>query len=192
MEAQIIATDLKQWAYCPRIVYYRWYMPGIGQPSFKMEEAQKAQDLIERLEIRRSLKAYGFDDAERRVGLWLNDEELGLAGKFDVLLVAEAEVAVVDFKLTSGEPSENHRLQLAGYSLIAERRMRRPARRAFLYRIPDDRVFSIPIDAQLRERVVRALEAMRSILGQERLPQATVVRARCRDCEYQNYCADIW
>ena len=35
----ISVTELKQWPYCPRIVYYHRVMPGIGQPTYKMKEA---------------------------------------------------------------------------------------------------------------------------------------------------------
>ena len=35
----IPVTDLKQWAYCQRVVYYHRVMPAIGKPTFKMREA---------------------------------------------------------------------------------------------------------------------------------------------------------
>src|SRR6476661_2090822 len=99
----IPVTDLKQWAYCQRIVYYHRVMPAVGKPTFKMREAIAAQDLVESLEMRRGLQAYGFEDAQRRFNVWLSDEALGLSGKADLLLVAPGRVAAVDFKLTSGE-----------------------------------------------------------------------------------------
>ena len=71
------------------------------------------------------------EGAERRFNVWLADERPGLSGKVDLLLRAAEEVAVVDFKLTSGEPRENHRMQLAGYSLLAELACGVAARRAF-------------------------------------------------------------
>jgi CRISPR-associated exonuclease Cas4 len=106
-------TDLKQWSYCPRIVYYHQVMPGVGQPTYKMKEALRAQDMIENLEMRRTLKEYGLDDAERNFGVWLTDLALGISGKIDLLLKGKTEASVVDFKLTSGEPGENHYMQLA-------------------------------------------------------------------------------
>jgi hypothetical protein len=49
----IPVTELKQWAYCERIVYYHRVMPAIGQATFKMREALAAQELVEGLEMRR-------------------------------------------------------------------------------------------------------------------------------------------
>ena len=59
----IPVTDLKQWTYCQRIVYYHRVMPAVGKPTFKMREAIAAQDLIESLEMRRGLQAYGLESA---------------------------------------------------------------------------------------------------------------------------------
>jgi CRISPR-associated exonuclease Cas4 len=188
----IPVTDLKQWAYCERIVYYNRVMPGTGKATYKMREAIAAQELIEGLEMRRSLLAYGLDAADRRFNVWLTDERLGLSGKVDVLLRAPEEVAVVDFKLTSGEPGENHRMQLAGYCLLAEAVCGVPGRRALVYRIPDNRVFAIEITGELRRAVAVAVEAIRRVGETQWCPEATAVRGKCVECEFANYCADIW
>src|SRR2546428_7469516 len=106
----IPVTDLKQWAYCARIVYYHRVMPAVGKPTYKMREAIAAQDLIESLGMRRGLRQYGLEGARRRFNVWLRDGRLGLSGRVDLLLESPEEVAVVDFKLTSGDVEENHRM----------------------------------------------------------------------------------
>ena len=188
----VIVTDLKQWAYCPRIVYYRHVMPGVGKATFKMEEAKSAQELIERLELRRGLREYGMESARRRFNAWLTDEMLGLAGKIDLVLETNEAAAVVDFKLTSGEPGENHRLQLGGYALLVEATLHRPVAVGFMYRIPDNRVYTIPITQELRQRVRAAISGIRRIASQQIFPDRTPIRGRCSECEYGNYCSDIW
>jgi CRISPR-associated exonuclease Cas4 len=139
----IPVSQLKQWVYCERIVYYHRVMPAVAQQTFKMKEGLAAQDLIETLEMRRGLQAYGFVGADRRFGVWLSDKELGLSAKTDLILKRDDQVAVVDFKLTAGEPGENHRIQLAGYAMLAEAAYHLPSPMAFLYRIPDSRIFAI-------------------------------------------------
>lgn len=188
----IPVTELKQWVYCERVVYYHRVMPGIGQQTFKMKEALAAQDLIETLEMRRGLQAYGFEGARRRFGVWLSDEGLGLSAKTDLILEREDRVAVVDFKLTGGEPGENHRMQLAGYAMLAEAAYKLPSPVAFLYRIPDNRVFAIEVGDALRQAVVAAVERIRKMEIEQWFPPPTPVRKRCAECEYVNYCADIW
>ena len=188
----ISVTDLKQWAYCARVVYYHRVMPAPARPTYKMKEGLAAQDLIESLETRRKLREYGLDGARRRFGLWLKNEGLGLAGKIDLLLETDDEIAVVDFKLTSGEPGRNHRVQLAGYSLLAEAASGLPARQAFLYRIPDDRIFAEPVTEELRQAVNTAVVDIRRTGESQWCPEPTEVRGRCVECEFANYCGDVW
>jgi len=185
-------TDLKQWAYCPRIVYYRRVMPAPPNPTYKMKEGLAAQEMIESLEMRRKLREYGLDSAQRRFGVWLQNQELGLSGKMDLLLVGAEEISVVDFKLTSGEPGNNHRIQLAGYSMLAEAALGLPARVAFLYRIPDCRIFVEPMTEDLRQAVKTAISDIRTMGESQLCPEPTEVRGRCVECEFANYCGDIW
>lgn len=188
----IPVVELRQWTYCPRVVYYHLTMSGAARSTYKMEEGLRAQDLIESLEMRRTLGAYGMAGAERQFGVWLQDEKLGLTGKVDLLLRAEETAAVVDFKLTSGEVADNQRMQLAGYAMLVESALGVRAPVTFLYRIPDNKVFAVPIDTLLKERVRRTVEAIRDMRISEELPEPTAVRARCVECEYANYCGDIW
>jgi CRISPR-associated exonuclease Cas4 len=188
----IPVTDLKQWAYCRRIVYYHRVMPAVGKQTFKMKEAIAAQDLIEGLEMRRSLREYGLEGAQRRFGVWLSNPALGLSAKTDLILETPDRIAIVDFKLTSGEVGENHRMQLAGYSLLAETVFGLPAPVAFLYRIPDNRIFPIEIAPDLRTAVAQAVADIREMADNQLCPAPTPVRGRCTECEYANYCADIW
>jgi CRISPR-associated exonuclease Cas4 len=188
----IPVTELKQWVYCKRIVYYHGVMPGMGQATYKMREAVRAQEMIEALEMRRTLKEYGLDSAERQFGVWVSDRGLGLSGKLDLLLKGEERSAVVDFKLTSGGVGENHRMQLAGYAALVEAVLKERVNLAFLYRIPDNRVFPVPITAEMKGRVASAVREIRRVLEVEELPEATEVRGRCVECEYANYCGDVW
>ncbi|HXM44057.1 MAG TPA: CRISPR-associated protein Cas4 [Bryobacteraceae bacterium] len=190
--SQIPVTDLKQWAYCARVVYYHRVLPGAAQPTWKMREAVSAQDMIERLELRRGLREYGWEGGDRRFGIWLAHEGLGLSGKLDLLLEREGEGAVVDFKLTSGEMGDNHRMQLTGYAMLAEACCGLRVETAFLYRIPDDRVFAFAVTAAWKQRVTDAITAIGELERTAWCPEPTPVRARCAECEYVNYCADIW
>ncbi len=188
----IPVTDLKQWAYCRRIVFYHRVMAGAGQPTYKMEEGRRAQELIETLGMRRGLQEYDLLAAERHFGLWLSNDDAGLSGKLDLLLLAPERAAVVEFKLTSGEVGDNHRLQLAGYAVLAQAAFGRPVDLGFVYRIPDNRIFPVPITDELRSRVAEAVHEMRRVAESEELPEPAPVRGRCVECEYANYCGDIW
>ncbi len=184
--------DLKQWAYCPRVVFYHRFAPTAGVPTAKMQLALQAQEQLEPLEARRTLKTYGLDTAQRIFSPWLSSDQLNLQGKPDILLDAADRIAIVDFKLTAGDAAPNLQMQLAAYSLIAEHVYQKPAPVGFIYRIPDSAVLPVPITPELRQSVVDAAEAIRTMIASESLPAPTDLRKRCEDCEFANFCADIW
>lgn len=188
----IPVTELRQWTYCPRVVFFHQFMPGAGRETFKMKEGLRAQEMIESLEMRRTLREYGLEGAERQFGVWLEDDRLGLTGKLDLLLRGPEVASVVEFKLTSGELGENHRMQLAGYALLVEATSGERVENTFLFRIPDNRVFRVPLTEELRNRVAEVVGAIRRMKDAEEMPEATLIRARCAECEYANFCADVW
>src|SRR5581483_9796269 len=108
---------------------------------------------------------------------------LELSGKADLILEDDERVAVVDFKLTSGEVGENHRIQLAVYSMLAEAAYGIPARVAFLYRIPDNQVFAVEVTTELQGAVTSAVARIREMENNQRYPPATTVRRRCAESE---------
>lgn len=187
----VTATDLKQWAYCPRIPFYRYVLPVRPAPSYKMQRGKDVQGAVEALERRRGFRAYGMREGERRFGLWLHSERLGLSGKLDLLIVTPEACYPVDFKDTHGGPRRNHRFQLAAYALLAEEAFERPAPDGFIYLVPEKRVVGLNLTEVDRDEVRRALADMRRMIEREELPPPTPVRARCEVCEFRNYCGDI-
>jgi CRISPR-associated exonuclease Cas4 len=190
-QSLIPATDLKQWAYCPRIVYFHHVLGLFPPMTYKMNEALSAQSQFERWEARRRLDKYGFADGTREFNLFLTDPSLGLSGKLDLLISSGDKATVVDFKLTPGEPGENHRLQLSAYALLVEKVREVKVDTVFFYRIPDDHLFPIQLTPQLRNDVLAAIERIQNLASGD-CPPATAVRGRCQDCEYANFCADVW
>lgn len=185
-------TDLKQWMYCPRIVYYHRVLGLCATATFKMQEGRAAHDVLEKLERRRSLKRYGLEGASRRFAVSLHDPELGLAGRLDLLLHAPDNAAVVDFKLTGGGIHENHELQLAAYGLLVQRSLRVPVRLGFVYRIPDASLKPVRLDAAHYDRVIRAVRDIRGLAAAQTIPDPPQRLTRCTECEYINFCADRW
>jgi CRISPR-associated exonuclease Cas4 len=185
-------NDLKQFAYCQRIVFYQYVMPVERKATFKMERGKEIESRIERLEQRRTLHRYGLGDGTRRFQVWLSSPRLLLSGRLDLLVVTQQEAVPVDFKDTLSRVHHNHHVQLCAYALLVEDSLGLPVRRGFIYRVPRDDVVVVPITEDLRGETLRALDEIRAMLVSERMPLPTPVRARCDDCEYRNYCGDIF
>ena len=188
----VTATDLKQWAYCPRIPFYRYVLPVRPAPTYKMSRGKDIQAAVEALERRRGFRAYGMREGERRFGLWLHSDRLGLSGKRDLLILTPDACFPVDFKDTEGGPRRNHRLQLAAYALLAEEGFARPAPDGFIYLVPEKRVVGLALTEADRDAARLAIREIRRMIEREELPPPTPVRSRCEVCEFRNYCGDIW
>ena len=189
---ELTVTDLKQWAYCPRIPYYHHVMPVEFARTYKMERGRDVEAAVEAMEKRRGFRRYGLERGERRFGVWLHSATLGLSGKLDLLIITEDACYPVDFKDTEGGVRYNHRVQLAAYALLVEENLARPVPLAFVYLVPSRQLVTVPVGVKEREAVTRAVVEMRQVIAQEKMPGPTPVRARCTACEFRNYCADIW
>ena len=189
---ELTVTDLKQWAYCPRIPYYHHVMPVEFARTYKMQRGRDVEAAVEAMEKRRGFRRYGLERGERRFGVWLHSAALELSGKLDLLIVTADACYPVDFKDTEGGVRYNHRIQLAAYALLVEENFARPAPIAFVYLVPTRQLVTVPVGVKEREVVMCAVVEMRRVIQQENMPGPTPVRARCTACEFRNYCADIW
>jgi CRISPR-associated exonuclease Cas4 len=185
-------NDLKQFLYCPRILYYHWVMPVRPPSTFLMQRGHRQEDRFEQLEPRRVLNRYGFQEATRHFGLEIADESLGLIGKVDLILESPARVAVVEFKATASRLAENWKLQLCAYGLLAEHRFQRPCPLGFVMLNDSEELIEVQLDEALRREAVYALKRARELVMTRQFPDATQIRARCGQCEYRNFCGDVF
>ncbi|MBI4529800.1 MAG: CRISPR-associated protein Cas4 [Deltaproteobacteria bacterium] len=185
-------NDIKQYFYCPRIVFYQYCMPVEKKPTWKMEQGKVEEERIDGLEKRRKLSAYRLGEGKRQFHVWLASERLELTGKLDLLIESPAGLFPVDFKFTTREPSRNHLFQLCGYALLLEDAYCREVNKGFIYLIPKNDAAVLDLTPELKAETLRTLEEIRSMIEHERMPPATSLRNRCVDCEYRNFCADIF
>jgi CRISPR-associated exonuclease Cas4 len=185
-------NDLKQYEYCPRIVFYNTVMPVARKSTVKMERGKEVEIKLDALEARRTLRRYRLTEGERRFHVWLNSPALGLSGKLDLLIVTPKACYPVDFKYTRGRPRRNHVMQLAAYALLVEDAMSIRVPMAFVYLTPSDHLIRINVTDGLKGLVRAQLASIRKMVQEGILPEPTPVRARCEECEFRNYCGDIF
>ena len=192
-EPQVVltVTDVRQFVYCPRIVYYTRYLEVPQPETYKMEEGKLQHQRSAGLERRRSLRTYGLEEGERHFSVRLYSRRLGLSGLLDMVIETSSEVIPVEFKHTMGALGLNHKYQLTAYALLVEERWGRPVRRGFVYRIPEKEAVEVPITPNMRRHVHRLLAEMREMLAQGGRPAPTRHRGRCVDCEFRRLCGDV-
>jgi CRISPR-associated exonuclease Cas4 len=185
-------NDLKQYEYCPRVVFYNTVMPVERKATIKMERGKTEEFRVDALERRRSLRRYKLGSGERRFNVWLESARLGLSGRLDLLIVSSAGYFPVDFKYSRGRPHRNHVFQLAGYALLVEEAFGAMVDTGFIYLLPLQEAVAIKLTDQIKREAVGRLAAMRAMIKEGLLPEPTEVRSRCTDCEFRNYCGDVF
>ncbi len=186
----LTVTDIRQHVYCPRIPYYRYTLPLERPVTAKMDLGKEEHESTSAKEARRTLKAYGIEEGERRFGVDLHSESLGLRGRIDMVIQTPRELIPVEYKMASGI-GLHHKYQLTAYALLAEHTFGGTVSRAFVYLTPLKKAVEVPITAAMRGHVKKTLEDLRTAAEHERLPRPTPHRGRCTDCEYRRFCGDV-
>lgn len=190
-------SELKQYFFCPRLVYYHYCLPDVRPVTFKMRAGREQGAAEQAREERRSLKVYGLRWGERFFDLPLFSPRLGLHGRLDLAIKTDdnkqgnLEGIPVDYKLTPGRTVTHFILQIVAYGMLLEETWNIPVGRGFLYLIPARRAREVLITAALREQVQRAVEAMRHIVIREAMPSPPRQRGKCITCEFRRFCNDV-
>ncbi|MFZ2486699.1 MAG: CRISPR-associated protein Cas4 [Anaerolineae bacterium] len=186
-------TDLKQFAYCPRVVYYTHCLPLLRPVTYKMAASTEQHEKAATDEARRSLRAYGLSEGERRFDVALTSARLGLSGRMDMVIVlGEAEAIPVDYKLSRHGEARQFHLQLAAYAELIEENWQIPVQRGFLYLLPERRAEAVKLTGRVRSAVRTQVAAIREMIQGQQMPEATAVRGRCVDCEFRRFCNDLF
>ncbi len=190
-------TDLKQYAYCPRIVFYRYCLPAVRPVTYKMQAGTEAHYEEAEREERRSLRPYGLSSGERFFDIWLRSDELGVRGRLDMAIATpeqsapNAEVIPVEYKFSERTPGRHFKLQLAMYGLLLEAAWGRPVRRGFLYMIPLRQATSVALTPALRRQALAELKVIRDMVTREIMPDPPASRRPCVGCEFRRFCNDV-
>lgn len=194
-EIQLTVTDLKQYIYCPRILYYHHCLPHVRPTSYKMQAGIEAGHEEKLRAHRRTFAAYSLDglDAERHFDVPVASTYLGMTGIIDeVVEVAspKTELIPVDYKLAR-TVGYHFKLQLTAYAMLLEDTYHLPVHRAFLYLIPLRRAEAIPINKALRAKLLQALMEIREAIQWEQMPPPVATPSRCLNCEFRRFCNDV-
>jgi CRISPR-associated exonuclease Cas4 len=190
-------TDLKQYTYCPRIVYYRYCLPHIRPITYKMQAGIAAHDDEAEREARRSLRLYNIAQGERWFNVRLDSPALRVRGRLDMVIAIpdrvapEAELIPVEYKLSDRTPGTHFKVQLATYALLLEELWQRPVRHGFLYLIPLRKAVAIPISSVLRRKARDQIAAMQKMVTHETMPDPPASRRPCINCEFRRFCNDV-
>lgn len=191
LEKPFIVENLKQYHYCPRIVFFDKCMPGVRPQTIHMVVGREDHEAARRNAQRRSFVPMGLANGQRAFDVDLIDPTINLRGRLDEIITTEAgEMIPVEYKATR-QVSNNHHRQVAAYAVLIERVFQVHVTRGFVYLIPLRKVRPVNIQPEDKQQVLASLEAMANMVHHEIIPPPTEVRARCVNCEFRRFCNDV-
>ncbi len=184
-------SDIRQYMYCPRIIYFDYVVVVPRHITFKMEKGKTAQEDFSHKEKRRTLAKWGLEDGQREFHVPVKSEKLGLFGILDMLITSDSGLYPVEYKNTFGSVAIHHKYQLIAYAMMVEEERRKPVREGFIYLIPQNKMEKFFVDEGARFYTKKICTQIRQIIENQTFPEATRKKGRCRDCEFRNYCRDV-
>lgn len=183
-------TDLKQFMYCERILYYHSCLPDIRPVTLKMEAGKRRHEDENKRSLRRTMNLPEIAQAQREFDVSVQSQSLGLSGQIDEVLFMQDSAIPVDYKLAK-QASLHYKVQLAAYAMMLEETFDLPASRGILYLIQKRESVEVNITRNLRNQVVEAILHMRQLAESEMMPDPTKNRRACLDCEFRRFCNDV-
>ena len=193
----ITVTDVKQYLYCPKIIYFDHVQHIPKPPDQKLQTGKEEHDSITAKEKRRKGAVFydpELDCAEKMFRVEMESTTLGLRGILDYLVRTDREFIPVDYKFGhshKGSIHLNHKYQLAAYALLVEESFKTVVRRGFIHYSRDRVNVQIDFSDEIRRRTLKMIKEVAQIIEEEIEPAGTRNSARCIDCEYRRYCTCI-
>ncbi len=192
----VSVTDIKQYIYCPRIVYFDRVLR--AKPIFGSQQGDSKElheDYVEK-ELRRKDAIYyspEFVGAEKILFTSLCSSIYGLQGNVDCIIkTAKAEYIPVEYKNMNSDKGRvcmQHKYQLVGYALLIEDNFNTIVKRAFVDYIPEGLILQFEITPTMKIFVKRILGHIRRIIKEEELPPIRVAKYKCAGgCGHKQTC----
>ena len=164
-------SDIKQYLYCPRIIYFTYVLPVEKKITAKMAYGKEEHFVVAQREKRRKFRSYDLEKGEKNFNVPLYSERLKLEGVLDMYLATRKGNFPVDYKNTC-RVALNHKYQLIAYVLLLEEHLNCPVRGGFVYLIPSRQAFYVEATPESRLFTKKIISAIRSL---------EIGRASCRE-----------
>ncbi len=191
MEVTVTVTDIVQYNYCPRKVYFLKTLNLKIPARRKMEYGRRIHEQeMKRLERRETVYGIPRERVERVVhNLHLEDPELNLVGSIDTAVILKDGMPVpVEAKYTDyPKVTWKLRKQLAAYALLLEKHYGKTVKTGIVYFPLQRKLVRVEITPIDKTAVRRDIQKIKQLVESERIPRKAD-KSRCGYCEARKYC----
>ncbi|MEM3414687.1 MAG: CRISPR-associated protein Cas4 [Thermoproteota archaeon] len=189
----IAATDIKQYHFCPRIIYFTRVLGVEERTTASEEEGKEAHEEFHKKERRRTTLLGGktIKVEQKWTALQLKSEKLGIEGIVDMVVKTPEGYAVIEYKMTTMPKRimPGHLYQAAAYAMLVEEAFRTVVRKLYVHYEKSNKLLEIPMTENIRRHVLWTIEQIRSIIEKEKLPPAKS-SGKCKSCGYRWICRE--
>jgi len=195
-EASVSVTDIKQYVYCPRIVYFDRVLHATPVFGSQQEDSKALHEDYVKNELRRKDAVYyspEFVGAEKLLFISLGSSSLGLQGNVDCIIkTVSGEYVPVEYKNMNSDKGRvcmQHKYQLVGYALLIEDNFETVVKRGLVNYLPETLILQFEITPTMKSYVKRVLGHIKRIIRDEELPPIRVARQKCGGgCGHKQVC----
>ena len=181
---------IRQWYFCNRIPFYQEMLGSNVQRPVWVDQGELYELLQRKLFKRRNLSRFNLNEGKLSYNYNLASDKLPFHGIADIVIESEAEVHVVEIKLSNHEYHSGIEAQLTALSLLAGEVFDKPSDHAFVLYGDDAKVRHLEISRKTRECVLEVADRIIKSLSEGSKPPSSAQEKQCTLCEYINYCND--
>jgi len=183
----ITVVDVRDYAYCPNIVYFTKVLHIKERVTEAMEYGKEQHEKPSLAPIMPRLKPAKIMEAVE-----LRSNKLKLVGKVDyVILTRHGEYIPVEVKWSDpevrGGPKRHHKIQLAAYALLLEEHFKTTVKRALIYYSRAHRLIELPLSNADKREAKEILGKIRKLIKNESFPEVRR-KGYCDACGYRVLC----
>ncbi len=187
--AYLTATDLMNYAYCPRIIYFVHVLKIPQYTTSKELQGRKKYETFEDEHKRRQLVS-DLAGLRREYRLHLSSEKHEIHTFADCVLFDDKERMAYPYQVKHGrKPHVLHRgqrLQICMETLLIEEVYDYHVPNGYIRFLVSDEV--VRVDVSKKEEVLKEFGEIRTMLTSEVVPVPSPYRRRCADCCYNSLC----
>lgn len=184
-EELLSVTDVKQYFYCPRILYFDKILHVNQRLGAQQEDSKKEHEKISKKDVRRKAAMFyspELQQAEKTFHVALISQKLKLQGTLDCLIRTKQEYVPIDYKYqlsNKGHPHSHHKYQLVAYALLVDENYQTVVKRGFIYYVPEKKPIQIETSYRMKRYVQNSMVRIRRQLIEHVLPPIRKCQGAC-------------
>lgn len=185
---------LQNFVYCPRLFYYQW-VENIFVENADTVEGSTVHNKADQPSRMADAEALDLPEGRSLRSLQIENTELALVGKIDVIEGGSDGIELIDYKKGSARRDEQNMrvakesdiFQIAAYALLLEGEGKK-ASRGWIYYAADKRRVEVSLTPQLRMECLSKLSEARKVAEDGVCPPPLKDDARCLHCSAYPVC----